>query len=121
MSDGAAGGAVDGVTVSTDERVDSAYVALMLAVVELATDNVVTANETLLDPAGTVTLTGTLAALVLLLVRPMTAPPEGAAPLRLTVPWDDAPPVTLLGLSESDDSAALAEGLTVSVANSPVP
>lgn len=41
---------------------------------------------------------------MLLLERETCAPPEGAAPLSVTVPVEDcAPPVTLPGLSETDE------------------
>ena len=50
-------------------------------------------------PAGTVTLAGTVAALVLLLDSVTTAPPEGAALVRLAVPCEPLPPTTLIGLS----------------------
>ena len=49
-------------------------------------------------PAGTVTLASTVAA-ELLLDSFTVIPPVGAAPLRLTVPVEDVPPVTELGLS----------------------
>ena len=43
-------------------------------------------NLALVLPAATTTLDGTVATPVLLLESVMTAPPEGAAPLRVTVP-----------------------------------
>ena len=46
----------------------------------------VTVNATLVAPAGTVTLTGTVAAVVLLDVSVTTAPPTGAADVNVTVP-----------------------------------
>src|SRR5919109_2162759 len=55
-------------------------------------------NVTLKVPAGTVTLAGTVAAL-LLLDSVTTAPPEGAALVRLAVPSEVLPPTTLAGLS----------------------
>ena len=79
---------------------------------------VVTMKLALLAPAGTVTLAGTAATPVLLLERETTAPPVGAAPLRLTVPVEDVPPVTLVGLSVNDErETAGAAGVTVSVAD----
>ena len=42
-------------------------------------------------PAGTVTLAGTVAAAVLPLVSVTTAPPEGAASFKVTVPVEDVP------------------------------
>jgi len=50
------------------------------------TDRVVTLNVAVVEPAATVTLVGTVAALVLLEDNPTTAPPEAAAPFKLTVP-----------------------------------
>lgn len=52
-----------------------------------------------------VTLDGTVAAGALL-ERLTTAPPLGAAPLRVTVPVEEDPPLTLVGLSASVDSVA---------------
>ena len=52
-----------------------------------------------MPPAGTVTLAGTVAAAVLLLARVTTAPPAGAAPVRVAVPVDGLPPWTDVGLS----------------------
>ena len=76
------------------------------------TVTVVTAKVAVVAPASTVTLTGTVAAEVLLLVRVTTAPPLGAAPLSVTVPVELVPPTTLDGFKEIDDSAG---GFTVSV------
>ncbi len=56
----------------------------------------------LVAPAATVTLDGTVATLVLLLDRATTAPPDGAALLSVTVPIDELPPLTLVGLSVSE-------------------
>jgi|HubBroStandDraft_6_1064221.scaffolds.fasta_scaffold78367_4 hypothetical protein len=64
-------------------------------------------------PANTVTVEGTVAAAVLLDESATTAPPVGAAPFRVTVAWEDVPPVTLLGLSETADKAG---GITVKIA-----
>ncbi len=75
----------------------------MLTVVDAATALVLTVNVVLVAPAATVTLDGTLAAVVLLLESVTTAPPDGAAPLKVTVPVEEFPPVTLVGFSESDE------------------
>ena len=64
-------------------------------------------------PLGTETLAGTVAAEVLLLVNVTTAPPVGAEPLKVTVPWDVEPPVTLVGFNVS---ALAVAGVTVRVA-----
>jgi hypothetical protein len=69
----------------------------MVRVVTPLTGTVLTAKVVLTLPPGTVTLAGTVAANVLLLVSVTRAPPEGAAPLKVTVPWELFPPVTLDG------------------------
>ena len=55
--------------------------------------------------AATVTLAGTLAA-VLPLARVTVSPPEGAAPFRVTVPVEEAPPTTAVGLRASGRASA---------------
>jgi hypothetical protein len=76
----------------------------MVAVADAVTALVLTVNVTLVAPARTVTLEGTLAAAVLLLESAICAPPAGAAPLNVTVPVEDCvPPITLVGLSVSDE------------------
>lgn len=71
--------------------------------VDAATALVLTVNVALVAPAATVTLEGTLAAVVLLLERVTCAPPVGAGPLSVTVPAEEFPPVTLVGFSESEE------------------
>jgi hypothetical protein len=75
----------------------------MVTVVEVATALVLTVNVALVAPAATVTLEGTLAAVVLLLESVTCAPPDGAGPLNVTVPVEELPPVTLAGFSESEE------------------
>ena len=65
--------------------------------------DVLTVKVALVAPAATVTLEGTLAAVVLLLERVTCAPPVGAGPLSITVPVEEFPPVTLVGFSESEE------------------
>jgi hypothetical protein len=84
--------------------------------VTLATALVVTVNVAVVDPAATVTLVGTCAAAVLLLVSDTLAPPVGAAPLSVTVPVDELPPVTLVGFRVTEDKDTVAVGFTVNVA-----
>ena len=86
----------------------------MVTEVELATAPVVTVKVALVAPAGTVTLAGTVATAVLLLDSVTTAAPLGAAPLRVTVPCEELPPVTLAGFSVSKERVI--GGVTVSVA-----
>jgi hypothetical protein len=88
----------------------------MVTMVRLPTLLVVTWKLALVAPAATVTLAGTCAAAVLLLVSVTIAPPVGAAPLRVTVPVDELPPATLVGFTETDDRDTAAGGFTVSVA-----
>ena len=64
----------------------------------LATAVVVAVNVAVVALAGTVTVGGTCAAAVLLLERVTTAPPVGAALLKVTVPVEEVPPTTDEGL-----------------------
>src|SRR5712691_1383000 len=75
----------------------------MVTVVEAATALVLTVNVALVAPAATVTLDGTVAAAVLLLESAIVPPPVGAAPLNVTVPVEEFPPVTLVGFSEREE------------------
>ena len=77
-----------------------------------------TVKDALALPAGTVTLAGTLAA-VLLLESMTCAPPAGAGPLKVTVPVEVCrPPTTLLGLNVSEETMG---GVTVSEADGLTP
>jgi hypothetical protein len=60
---------------------------------------VVTENVAEVEPCGTVTETGTLAAAVFELESDTTAPPEPAAEARLTVPVPDCPLTMVLGVT----------------------
>ncbi len=66
--------------------------------------DVVTVNVAELLPGATVTLAGTLATEGLLLDSATTVPPAGAAPLRVTVPVEELPALTVVGESVNDDS-----------------
>jgi len=78
---------------------------------------VLTVNVALVAPAATATLEGTRAA-PLLLESATVAPPAGAAPLSVTVPVEELPPVTLEGFSPSEASVGGggAAGVTASEA-----
>src|SRR5260370_40811647 len=88
----------------------------MLTVVEAATALVLTVKVALVAPAATITLDGVLAADVLLLDSVTTAPPEGAAPLRVTVPVADCtPPTTVVGFGVGEGSADAGGGAGVTM------
>jgi hypothetical protein len=70
----------------------------------------------LVFPACTVTLEGTVATAVLLLDSVTTAPPDGAALLRATVPLKLLPALTLLGFSEIEETNTVEAGVMVTVA-----
>src|SRR5687768_2586432 len=122
-SEGAGNGPVGaGFTVKVALRVTLLCVAVMVALMELVTVPVVMVNMALVAPAAMVTLAGTVATAGLPLVSVTTAPPLGAALLNVTVPCDVLPPVTLVGFSASEESAAGAGGgVTVSMAVRVVP
>lgn len=75
----------------------------MVTEAEVVTVLVFTVKVAVVAPAGTVTLDGTVATLVSLLERDTTASPLGAGTLSVTVPVEEFPPVTLDGLSVSDE------------------
>ena len=72
-------------------------------------------------PATTVTLDGTAATDGLELASVTTVPPAGAGPESVTVPMALEPPVTVEGVSVSDESVGSGGGVTVSVADLVVP
>ncbi len=84
------------------------YAAEMVTEVLLATGLVLTVKVAVVAFAATVTLEGTVAAAVLLLLRVTTAPPLGAGPLKVTVPVDELPPVTVSGLRLTELGTAAA-------------
>jgi hypothetical protein len=65
------------------------------------TGDVETVKFAVVAPAATVTLVGTVAAAVLLLDSVTTIPAAGAAELIVTVPLEELPPVTVVGVSET--------------------
>lgn len=98
-------------------------VPAMIAELDEVTDWVEMVNVRLVLPAATVTLDGTVAAAVLLLDSATTLPPEGAADVNVTVPVDDVPPVTLVGLNDRVASVGplVLPGVTVRPAVWPMP
>jgi len=82
--------------------------------VELKTTEVVISKLTVLAPADTVTDAGTVAA-GLLLFNATMAPPVGAGAVRVTVPVEPEPPMTVAGstFTELRDAGT---GLTVRMA-----
>ena len=90
-------------------RVVPPNTALIVAAVEAVTDPVVMLKVALVAPDATVTLAGTVAT-ALLLRSDTTAPPIGAALVRVTVPCDAVPPTTVVGLTESADNATAVGG-----------
>jgi hypothetical protein len=84
----------------------------MVAVLSLSTVDVVIVNTALVLPPATVTFAGTDADAELSLSE-TTTPPLGAAPLKVTVPWELVPPLTLVGFTVSVLNAG---GLIVSEA-----
>ena len=95
-----------GVTVSVAVRDTPPNEPVMIAEVEVITEVVATVKVVLVAPAATVTLAGTLAAAVLLLVSVTTAPPAGAAALKVAVPVEKLPPTTLVGFTDTADKLA---------------
>ena len=88
----------------------------MVTAVDAVTALVLTVKVALVAPATTVTLEGTVAAAVLLLESVTSAPPGGVGPLNVTVPVEDCvPPITLVGLSVSDESVTAGGGAGATV------
>ena len=84
----------------------------MVAVLLLNTVDVVIVNTALVPPLATVILAGTDADAELSLSE-TTTPLLGAGPLKVTVPWELVPPLTLVGFTVSVLNTG---GLTVSEA-----
>ncbi len=94
-----------GVTVSDAARVTPAFVAVIVTGVEAPTVVVVAVKLAVAAPCATVTLPGTVAAMLLLL-RVTANPPTGAALVSVTVPCEDVPPATLAGFNYTADNDA---------------
>ena len=89
---------------------------MIVAEVEEVTEVVVTVNVAVLLPAATVTEPGIVAD-ALSLDNATETPPAGAGPLKVIVPVDAVPAVTLAGLREREASvtpgAAVSDKVTV--------
>ena len=105
--------AVGGVTVSVAVFVAPPDVPVIVTGVDALTAAVVTVNVPLVAPAATVTVADTVATAVLLLDSVTTAPPVGAALVKVAVPRDVLPPTTLVGLSAMRPRRAADRGADV--------
>ena len=76
---------------------------------------VVTVKLAVLLPAATVTDAGRVAE-TLSLDNDTEIPPVGATVLKVTVPVEDTPPLTLAGPTETEEMAAVPAGVMVSAA-----
>lgn len=103
-----------GASVSAAVLVTPAKTAEIVTEVEAVTAVVVTVKVALLAPAGTMTLAGAVAAAELS-ESDTVAPPLGAAALKVTVPVEEVPPTTLLGLRETVDRVAPVDAVALSV------
>jgi hypothetical protein len=110
-----AGGGGTGVTVSEAVFVTPEKDAKMVTVVDADTALVLTVKDAVVAPAATVTLAGTLAAAVLPLESVICAPPAGATAVSVTLPAEEFPPVTLAGLSVSEERVEGGGGAGVTV------
>jgi hypothetical protein len=77
----------------------------METAVDAETAMVAAVKVALVLPAGTVTVLGTDATAVLLLVSGTDMPPPGAAAFSVTVPCELLPPTTLVGFMATVDTA----------------
>ena len=103
---------VGGVMVRVDDCVDEPRLAVITAVVDADTAVVFTRKVAEVDPAATETVAGTVAE-VESLDNFTTVPPAGAVPVKVTVPFEEIPPSTLVGERETLD---MASGLIVKAA-----
>jgi hypothetical protein len=90
---------VGGFTVTVAVRVTPPKVAVIVADVATVTDVVEIVKFAVVAPPGTVTFAGTVIALEFS-DRATTVPPLGAAALKVTVPVEALPPITLDGLAD---------------------
>jgi len=99
-----------GLTVSTAVRVTPPKVPEIDNAVVAVTLVVVIEKVALVAPAAMVTLAGTVATAVFALLRPTTAPPAGAPAVSVTVPCDELPPTTEVGVTLTEDKLATGGG-----------
>jgi hypothetical protein len=85
----------------------------MVTEVFAATAAVVTLNVAVVAPEPIMTLLGTVATAVLVLLSVTNAPAAGAGPFSVTVPVDELPPRTDVGLKATELSVA---AVTVKIA-----
>ena len=110
------GAPIAGFTVSVALRLVPPNEPVLLVAVGLDTPDVVIVNVALVAPAATVTLAGTATAAELS-DSVTRAPPDGAAVLRLTVPVEELPPTTVVGLTVSAVNVADCGWVTPRAAN----
>ena len=99
-------GSGGGVTVMVAVRTTPLYVAEITDVVVEATALVATEVAADVAPSGTVTVAGTVTALMLLLISDTAAPPAGAGAVSVTAAEAVAPPCTVAGLRVTELRAA---------------
>lgn len=92
--------------VRTADPVWPLRVAVIVAVESTDTLLVVTVNVAVVAPAATVTEAGTVA-LALFDDSETVAPPAGAAVASVIVPVDGEPPLTVVGLRETERAATV--------------
>jgi hypothetical protein len=99
---------IPGVTVTVPCAVLFPSVAVVVTTVLLRTNKfcAVPGKVALVEPAGTVTLLGTFRTPGLSSLSPTTEPPDGAGPLKVTVPVVVPPFEKLVGLKETDTTVA---------------
>ena len=79
-----------------------------------------TVKEPVVEPAAIVTLAGTVATKGMLLVKVTLMPPVGAGALKVTVPVEGLPPVTVVGFSDTEDNATAGVMVSGAVALTPL-
>jgi hypothetical protein len=86
----------------------------MVAWAAEVTPVVVTWKGAVVAPAATVTVAGTVAAALLL--PSVTVAAAAAAPVRVTVPADAVPPITVVGFNVTEETAGLINTVRFAVA-----